>query len=238
MYGGSTETRFANDLQDVVAWILTTGEEPRTVRESQFQADRLLTLRTRNSAAYKGLYALQMKRGGRDFRTGSTIDVHAYFDDAIDIHHIFPQRLVPRRTASRRRSRTASSTRPRSTPRPTDAIGGTAPSRYLDADRVERADRPADELDAILRSHDIDPLALRADDFPAFFTARFERLLKQIEEAIGKPVNRSADGRQPVRRPPSATRERGRGGSGDVDAAGREQGRRVQVDRPQEPQDR
>src|SRR5439155_19568109 len=50
-----------------------------------------LTLRSRNSAAYKGLYALQMKRGGRDFRTGNTIDIHAYVDDAIDIHHIFPQ---------------------------------------------------------------------------------------------------------------------------------------------------
>ena len=35
------------------------------------------------------------------------------------------------------------------------------------------------------------------DDFPAFFTARFERLLKQIEEATGKPVNRSADGDNP-----------------------------------------
>ncbi len=39
------------------------------------------------------------------------------------------------------------------------------------------------------------------DDFQAFFTARFERLLKQIEEATGKPVNRSADGRTtPLRR--------------------------------------
>jgi hypothetical protein len=51
--------------------------EPRTVRDAQFQAERLLTLRSRNSAAYKGLYALQMKRGGRDFRTGNPIDVHA-----------------------------------------------------------------------------------------------------------------------------------------------------------------
>ena len=91
MYGTSTETRFANDLQDVVAWVNGDANEPRTIRESQLQAGRLVRLQTRNSAAYKGLYALQMKSGGRDFRTGNTIDLHAYLDDAIDIHHIFPQ---------------------------------------------------------------------------------------------------------------------------------------------------
>lgn len=47
MYGGSTETRFANDLQDVVAWLNHDGPEPRTIKEAQFQADRLLTLRAR-----------------------------------------------------------------------------------------------------------------------------------------------------------------------------------------------
>lgn len=72
-------------------------------------------------------------------------------------------------------------------------IGGAAPSSYLP--RIEARDRiTTDDLDEILRSHDVDPLALRADDFPAFFTARFERLLKQIEDATGKPVNRAADG--------------------------------------------
>lgn len=91
MYGGSTETRFAFDVPDMLAWVHDPASEPRTVCEAQFQADRLLSLRTRGSAAYKGLYSLQMKRGGRDFRTGSTIDIHPHADDAIDIHHIFPQ---------------------------------------------------------------------------------------------------------------------------------------------------
>jgi hypothetical protein len=74
MYGGSTETRFGLDLPDVVSWIRDAGEEPRTIRDAQFQAERLLTLRSRNAAAYKGLYALQMKRGARDFRTGNTME--------------------------------------------------------------------------------------------------------------------------------------------------------------------
>ena len=84
MYGGSTETRFANDLQECSAWLNSDGDPPRTVRDAQFQADRLLSLRTRNSAAYKGLVVLQLKNGARDFLTGVKIDVHTYFDLAVD----------------------------------------------------------------------------------------------------------------------------------------------------------
>ena len=193
LYSGTTETRFANDLQDVVAWITGAGsDEPRTVRDSQFQSGRLLRLRTRNSAAYKGMYALQMKRGARDFRTGLTIDVHAYLDDAIDIHHIFPQKWcaannIADAIANSIVNKTAIDAKTNR------RIGGNAPSKYLatveSAEKITRQD-----LDAILTSHDIDPLALRRDDFQAFFNARYERLLRQIEEATGKPVNRPADG--------------------------------------------
>ncbi len=191
MYGGSTETRFALDLPDVVDWI-GGGEEPRTIRDAQFQADRLLTLRTRNSAAYKGLYALQMKRGARDFRTGNTIDVHAYVDDAIDIHHLFPRRWCAAEGIDQgyvdsvvNKTAIDAHTNRR--------IGGAAPSKYLAAMEAQ-ADMSAADLDAILRSHDVDPPALRADDFERFFNERYERLLKQIESAMGKAVNRSAEG--------------------------------------------
>jgi hypothetical protein len=191
MYGGSTETRFANDVQDVVAWLTGDGREPRTVREAQFQADRLLTLRSRNSAAYKGLYALQMKRGGRDFRTGDAIDAIAYYDDNIEIHHIFPKRWCDEKKyepaiADCIVNKTAIDAHTNR------RIGGSAPSAYLQ--RIESVDgMDPQDLDAILRSHAIDPTALRQDDFETFFNQRFEMLLTYIEEAMGKPVNRAAD---------------------------------------------
>jgi hypothetical protein len=206
MYGGATETRFAIDVQDLVAWISADGTDPRTVREAQFQADRLLTLRSRNSAAYKGLYALQMKRGGRDFRTGNPIDVHAYFDDNIDIHHIFPQRWcalngIDRGIADSVVNKTAIDAHTNR------RIGGNAPSLYLR--RIETSEGiEADELDAIARSHDADPTALRDDDFPRFFNQRFERLLKQIEEAMDKPVNRTLDRSESPFVDPARDRER------------------------------
>ncbi|MCP4306363.1 MAG: DUF262 domain-containing protein [bacterium] len=191
MYGGSTETRFALDLQDVVPWIESGADEPRTVKDAQFQAERLLTLRSRLSAAYKGLLAIQMKRGGRDFRTGNTIDIHAYVDDAIDIHHIFPRKWCTENGYERGVvdcvvNKTAIDAKTNK------QIGGAAPSKYLE--RIQtKTDIAAAELDGILSSHDIDPVALRQDDFAGFFNRRFERLLKQISEAMGKSVNRSAD---------------------------------------------
>lgn len=171
LYSGTTETRFANDLQDVVVCITAADAgEPRTVRDSQFQSGRPLRLRTRNSAAYKGMYALEMKRGARDFRTGLTIDVHAYLDDAIDIHHIFPQKwCTANKIANKIADTTANSIVNKTAidARTNRRIGGNAPSKYLaiveSAEKITRQD-----LDAILPSHDIDPLALRRDDFREF----------------------------------------------------------------------
>ena len=193
MYGGAAETRFANDLEDCIAWIEdgAGSTHPRTVQAAQFQAERLLTLRTRNSAAYKGLYALQMKQGGRDFKTGQPIDIYAYIEKAIDIHHVFPRHWCASHNIDwwiadcivNKTALDAHTNR---------RIGGNAPSVYLS--RIEAADGIEPHvLDGFLRSHDIDPVALRRDDFAQFFNQRFESLLRQAERAMGKPVNRRPD---------------------------------------------
>ena len=193
MYGGGTETRFALDLEDCVAWIegLPDSAQPRTVQTAQFQAERLLTLRTRNSAAYKGLHALQMKQGALDFKTGQPIDVHAYLEQAIDIHHVFPrhwcgQHSIDLGVANCIVNKTALDARTNR------RIGGAAPSVYLS--RIESGDSiQSHVLDSFLRSHDIDPVALRRDDFGRYFNQRFESLLGHVERAMSKPVNRRPD---------------------------------------------
>jgi hypothetical protein len=47
-------------------------------------------------------------------------------------------------------------------------------------------------LDEILRTHAIDPEALRNDDFYTFFEQREAQLLDLIEKAMGKAVTREA----------------------------------------------
>jgi hypothetical protein len=45
-----------------------------------------------------------------------------------------------------------------------------------------------EKLDDFLRSHLIDPILLRSDDFAGFMVDRQRRLLALIEGAIGKPA--------------------------------------------------
>ena len=64
LYGGAVETRVANDYEELLAWFEDDEKLPRTVRDASFSPDRFDTLRTRLSAAYKGINVLVL-RGGR-----------------------------------------------------------------------------------------------------------------------------------------------------------------------------
>lgn len=90
LYGGAIETRFAKDIVEVPAW-LNGGPTPSTIREAVLRADRLMTMRSRLSAAYKGVNALLMQKGARDFRSGQDFGQTVFFDEDVDIHHIFPR---------------------------------------------------------------------------------------------------------------------------------------------------
>lgn len=188
LYGGAIETRFAKDLPEVLAWI-DGGAEPDTIRDANFAPSRLLTLQTRNSAAYKGLSALLLREGGKDFRTGNTIEESIYFDDKVDIHHIFPQVWCAAQKIDRRRYNSIINKTPLDA-RTNRFIGGNAPSSYVT--RLQKnAEMDEPRMDTILRSHLISPEALRADDFDAFFAAREQSLLERIEQAMGKPIART-----------------------------------------------
>ena len=91
MYGGANETRFANDMEDIVAAIRGNDSQNRTVNAAYFSATRLISLQTRNSAAYKGIMALVYRERCHDFVQGTTIDIVKSMDEAPDIHHIFPE---------------------------------------------------------------------------------------------------------------------------------------------------
>ena len=91
LYGSSTESRLARDVPELVDWIKGSGAPPRSIDEALFQKDRLRSLRSRLSAAYKGLHALMMKQGCQDFISGKPTDIMTFFNEKIDIHHVFPQ---------------------------------------------------------------------------------------------------------------------------------------------------
>ncbi|MCY4514649.1 MAG: DUF262 domain-containing protein [Candidatus Tectomicrobia bacterium] len=184
-YGGAVERQYALDLIQVAEWI-RGGPEPTLVSEASFVPERLLSLRTRNSAAYKGLYALQMKKGAADWRTAEPLSFATWDDSHIDIHHIFPvawcreqSPVVPDSLYNSVINKT-----------PIDAktnriVGGNAPSIYLR--RLQRYISPAD-LDRVLESHWLKPDLLVADQFAECFVERGEAMLELIGRAMGKSI--------------------------------------------------
>ena len=188
VYSGQSETRFARDLPQVTGLVRGETAEPSTIRDANFQAGRLLTLRTRNSAAYKGVYALLMRDGCRDFFKGSSIDSQKFFDDRIDIHHVFPQAWCKKQEIRDTIYNSIINKAPLDA-KTNKMIGSQAPSTYLNK-LEQKAEIDRTQMNEILASHGIPADALRADNFPEFFAGRAEELIQRIESAMGKKVAR------------------------------------------------
>ena len=186
MYGGANETRYAQDMQDLVGWTVGDAGEPRTVRDAEFAPMRLLSLRTRQSAAYKGLFALMVKQGSRDFMSGDPIDHATGFARSVDIHHIFPRAWCRNNRIDYGKCNSVLNKAPL-TSETNRKLGGRAPSQYLSR-LVDDGRISVDSLDEVLATHWIDPMLLRGDDFSAFLRDRGIKLLDAIEAAMVKPV--------------------------------------------------
>jgi hypothetical protein len=186
LYGGANETRFGLDLPNVVQWV-NGADEPRTVRDSSFSPTRLLSLQSRLAAAYKGLTAILMKSGSRDFVTGTPIDLNTYFNNAVDIHHIFPRVWCENQKLPREKWNSVVNKAPLAAGT-NRYIGGHAPSMYLT--RIQR-DKQLDEptLDGFLVTHSIPVAQLRSDAFDEFIRLRANALLGLIEAATGKEIS-------------------------------------------------
>lgn len=183
-YGSKPEGRFALDLPQVAEYV-RGGNVPTVVTQANFIPERLLTLRTRNSAAYKGLYAFQLKSGAADWRTGEPLTFATWAFEGVDIHHIFPKawcrsKQIPPRLYDSIINKT-----------PIDAttnrkIGGRAPSDYL---RSLAQDIDSGLLDRVLAAHWLRPELLRADNFAECFVERGVKMLELIGGAMGKQIH-------------------------------------------------
>ncbi|MET7709898.1 hypothetical protein [Micromonospora sp. NPDC005413] len=156
-----------------------------------FAESRLLSLRTRQSAAYKGLHALLMAEGAKDWRFHQTFDHTQYVALDVDIHHVFPKKWCDDNKIPRNLRESIINKTPLAA-KTNRLIGGASPAAYVP--KLEGAAAiSSDELDAIIGAHLIDTKALRAADFDAFFLARRRALLELVEKAMGKQAQRDVD---------------------------------------------
>ncbi len=123
----------ANDLQEVMEWVDGGLYEPATVRDANFQPKRLDTLRSRNSAAYKGINILIQRNGAKDFFWKNTIrefDETDWEECKLDIHHVFPQDWCAKNGIEPKQFNSILNKTPVSY-KANRMIGGKAPSEYL-----------------------------------------------------------------------------------------------------------
>ena len=188
LYGSANETRYALDLVQVTEWIENNAEEPKTIYDANFSPSRLNTLRTRNSAAYKGVYAIMMDDNTKDWLSATKIDFSTYFSESIDIHHIFPVAWCEKNKIYRDDFDCIINKTPLSG-RTNRIVSGEAPSKYLE--RLKKHAGVSDiEFNDILLSHVVNPDFMHNDDFYGFFNNRKELILQRIENAMKKQIPR------------------------------------------------
>lgn len=194
LYGGAVETRIANDFEELLQWFNDDSKVPRTVSDAFFQPERLYSLRSRLSAAYKAINILILREGAKDWFWNATIqELDAQQELALDIHHIFPRKWCDDRGLDSKvydsiLNKTSISYKANR------KIGGDAPSVYLQKIQNEKQVGLSDEqMNDLLASHSLSPTLLREDDFEGFIVDRRNQLIGLIVKAMGKAVEEHGD---------------------------------------------
>jgi hypothetical protein len=165
LYGGAVETRMANDVEELLGWINREAEPPRTIGDATFQVDRLASLTSRLSAAYKGINVLVLREGAKDFFWKSNIRDLEAEEVALDIHHIFPKDWCQKQGIPAKLYDSIINKTPISY-KANRMIGGSAPSAYLGKLQSHAQVQLNDSaMDVLLESHGIPVGPLRADGF-------------------------------------------------------------------------
>ncbi len=193
LYGGAVETRIANDYEQLIIWFEDDESIPRTILDANFQTDRFYTLKSRLSAAYKGINVLVLRNGANDWYWNAGIQELDIDEVALDIHHIFPKDWCQKNNISKDTYDGMLNKTPLSY-RANRKIGGYAPSVYLPKLQQEKNVELSDyQMDSILQTHLVSANFLRTDDYEGFIQDRSEKLKQLIEKAMGKEVSKAED---------------------------------------------
>jgi hypothetical protein len=119
----------------------------------------------------------------------------SYFDDKLDIHHIFPRDWCDKNSVPVFK-RDCIVNKSAISARTNRSIGGRAPSEYLSTLRKNGGYDEARQKE-ILASHHASFDQLAKNDFDGFLSARADALLQLIERAMGKLIARSSNVEEP-----------------------------------------
>ncbi|MEJ7742320.1 MAG: hypothetical protein WKF73_07105 [Nocardioidaceae bacterium] len=200
LYGSTIETRFANDLVEVLDWV-SGGPEPTTVTQATFQEGRLNTMRSRQSAAYKGLHALLMRDGAQDFKAATPITIQQYVHEAVDIHHVFPQRWCKDHEIEKGLMDSIVNKTPLSA-ETNKEVGGRAPAPISPGWNAPTSSVATCSTSGSLRTSSTPPYCAPTTSTASSAAAR-NKLVRRIEAVTGKRILREAVDEGPVEQEPA-----------------------------------
>ncbi len=190
--GGASQAE--KDYGDLVAWLNDeqrpdgSPRKPEALDTLQITADSLLAATVRKKALLKGVMALTVREGAKDFYKGQPLTQAVYIEEKVNSHHLFPKKRLSDGNASTRidpggynaelvlnRALIDAKTNQR--------IGAKKPSAYVSGMRDDN-----DDVETLLSSHLIDAEVLESDEYPTFLMRRLEDLITAIEDVTGVTV--------------------------------------------------
>lgn len=179
-YENAPNFQSVKDFSEILAW-MGGGAAPQTVNRFNFDASVLRETTTRQRALYRGVIALILRNGPRDFHNGRKITGDLMIEQNIDDHHIFPNAWLGRQDVPSR-LRDCVLNRTLIDRKTNIRISDRSPSDYL-AEVSQCLGN--DAFHRLLQSHvlpDKEMSALLKDDFEGFLEWR--------EKAIGEEIRR------------------------------------------------
>ena len=129
LYGSAIESRFAKDVLEVPAW-LDGGPEPSTITDGRFRPERLRTCARASRLPTRGSTPCSWPRARSTSARASPFGQTVFFDEYVDIHHIFPQNCCKEQKIEPKVFDTVINKTPLSY-KTNRILGGVSPSVYL-----------------------------------------------------------------------------------------------------------
>ena len=181
-YENAPNSQSAKDFVELKAWFVG-GEPPQTVREFTFRPEVLMETTPRQRALYRGVMALVLRNGSRDFHKKVPMTAQMIGEEKIEDHHVMPKGfLEDAGIEAKAQTRDCVLNRTLIDRQTNNNIRKKAPSVYLK--EIEDS-IGAVAMREVLDSHLLPPAKdgpLWRDDFSAFLEVRQQLLWVKIKE--------------------------------------------------------
>ena len=183
-YEAAANTRAEKDVGDFRRW-LEHAEVPEIVSQFRFDPFELQETNVRSAPIYKGVIAMILGRGSRDFYKGNLITNEMLKTGEVDDHHVFPDSYLEKQQGLEKSRRNCILNRTLISRDTNIKISDKAPSQYL-----AEMDANGHGINELLSAHFISgaaALAMRNDQYETFLEERSKLILDEIERVTTAP---------------------------------------------------